>query len=292
LILGFSWLLTWLGLPRWIGLLVWLAFVEVGYQLRGSVGKRFIGLSLPVRNRFQFYQREIAGKTASLAIFGIGFLMILSRERLALHDYMAKTRVFQVRYVGFLRRASAFLLAGLGGVATTAYFLQPLQIANHFSLIPEAGEMFSLASIVKHMPAVATLYVYNTQGKPIAQGSGFLITDDGVGVTNYHVIKDAFSGEARLGDGRIFHILSVHAYKENYDIAIFQLGRKTSAGLERATDLPHLVLSHEDFGPHFAGFVGQPRVQSEGRGRGDCDLSIYGGPKSQFRHPGKRGFFD
>jgi hypothetical protein len=41
-------------------------------------------------------------------------------------------------------------------------------------------------------------------------------------------------------DGRLYHILNVHAYNEDRDIAIFQLGRKMSLGTELAKDLPHL----------------------------------------------------
>ena len=97
--------------------------------------------------------------------------------------------------------------------------------------------------ISQQTPAIATVYVYNDRGKIFGQGSGFLITDDGVGVTNFHVIKDAFSAEVKLGDGRLFDLLAVHAYDEDRDIAIFQLGRKTSLGVEFAKNLPYLNLS-------------------------------------------------
>src|SRR5258708_37745138 len=82
-------LLMWLGLKWWIIFPTWLAFVEIGYQLKGSIGKSFVGISFPVKTRFQHYLRETVRKLASLALFGIGFLMILSKERLALHVYIA-----------------------------------------------------------------------------------------------------------------------------------------------------------------------------------------------------------
>lgn len=60
------------------------------------------------------------------------------------------------------------------------------------------------------MSAVATIYVYDVRGKAIGQGSGFLISGDGVCVTNFHVIKDGYSFDVKLGDGRLYHVLAVH----------------------------------------------------------------------------------
>ena len=97
------------------------------------------------------------------------------------------------------------------------------------------------------MPSVATIYVYDSRAKLIGQGSGFLITSDGVLVTNFHVIKDdAYSAGARLGDGRRYDLLAVQAYDAKRDVAIMQLGRKLSSGtVEEAKDLPFVVLAKE-----------------------------------------------
>jgi S1-C subfamily serine protease len=238
-------LLMWLGLRWWVIVLTWLVFIEIGYQLKGSIGKSFVGISIPVRTRFQHYLRETIGKLASLAIFGIGFLMIFSKERLALHDYMAKTRVLRIVSASTLRQAivSVSLLFCL---VTGVYFLLRTEHPNSLSNLVNSSEPSTLSSLVKQMPAVATMYVYNGQGKLVGQGSGFLITSDGVGVTNFHVIKDAYSADVKLGDGRLYHVLAVHAYNEDRDIAIFQLGRKMSLGVEPAKDLPHLEVSTEE----------------------------------------------
>jgi len=240
-------LLMWLGLKWWVVLPVWLVFIEIGYQLKGSIGKSFVGISVPVKTRFQHYLRETLGKAASLALFGIGFLMIFSKERLALHDYVATTRVLRIGRAAPLRQA-IIGLSLLAGLVTGAYFLMRPDHSTHSHPPLNSTEPSTLSPIVKQMPAVATLYVYNGRGKLIGQGSGFLITSDGVGVTNFHVIEDAYSAEVKLGDGRLYHLLSVHAYEADRDIAIFQLGRKTSVGVQKAKDLPYLSLATEEAG--------------------------------------------
>lgn len=238
-------LLMWIGLKWWVVFPTWFVFIEIGYQLKGSIGKSLVGISVPVKSRFQHYLRETLGKLASLAIFGIGFLMIFSKERLALHDYMAATRVLRIGRAAPLRQAiiGLFLLVGL---VTGAYLLVRTDHSDRSSPLLKSAEPSTLNLIVRQMPAVATLYVYDGRSKLIGQGSGFLITSDGVGVTNFHVIKDAFSAEIKLGDGRLFHLLSVRAYEADRDIAIFQLGRKTSVAVEEAKDLPYLSLATEE----------------------------------------------
>lgn len=235
----------WIGLKWWIAFPIWLILTEIGYQLRGSIGKSLLGQYIKEKNRRQHYLRETIGKIASLATFGIGFLMILSKERLALHDYMAKTSVRRTGNAGRARQAVVSVVL-LMGAALLAYLAFSPNKAKH-SLSPFANKReTALDSIVAQMPAVMTIYIYSGQGKTIGQGSGFVISSDGICATNFHVLKDAYSADAKLGDGRIFHLLAIHAYDAERDIAIFQLGRKTSKGIERARDLPYLTLSTED----------------------------------------------
>ena len=250
--------LIWLGVKWWVIFPIWLVLTEVGYQVKGSIGKSFLGLSVSVKNRARHYLRETIGKLASVATFGIGFLMVFSSEKLALHDYMARTSVVRVDTAQRVRQAISSLLLLLAIVSIGYFGLRPETI--HRTLAPPThNQPPSLNAIVSQVPAVMTIYVYDPLGKPIGLGSGFLISADGVGVTNFHVLKDAYSADAKLGDGRLFHVLAVHAYDSEKDVAIFQLGRKTSKGIEQARDLPSLRMSSTDVqtGDHIA-TVGSP----------------------------------
>jgi S1-C subfamily serine protease len=237
--------LIWIGLKWWVAFPIWLVLTEIGYQLRGSIGKSLLGQYINEKSRHQHYLRETIGKIASTATFGIGFLMILSKERLALHDYMANTSV--LRTGNAVRVRQAIVSVGLlTGAVLVAYFaFNPSKVNHNLPSFGESKRENGLDSIVSQMPGVMTIYVYNGHGKVVGQGSGFVISSDGICATNFHVLKDAYSADAKLGDGRLFHLLAVHAYDAERDIAIFQLGRKTSKGIERARDLPFLTLSSE-----------------------------------------------
>lgn len=234
-------LLVWLGLKWWLTFVVWLCLTELGYQLKGSLGKSLIGLSVSVKNRRQHYLRETIGKLASLAIFGIGYLMILSKEHQALHDYMAKTRVVRTGKLQAPRLAAITLCLLLGVVIGGYHLTHPKTPSSPAQ--PDHSHNTSLDSITSRIPAVVTLYTYNARGKAVAQGSGFLITSDGIGVTNFHVLKGSYAADAKLGDGRLYNVIQIKAYDPNRDIAIFQLGRKTAGETERPKKLPFLTLA-------------------------------------------------
>jgi S1-C subfamily serine protease len=239
---GCTALLIWLGMKWWIAFPVWLVLTEIGYQLKGGIGKSFMGLSVPITSRSQYYLRETIGKLASVATFGIGFLMVFSKERLALHDHMSKTAVLRVGGIPRIRTAIVSV-AVIFGLSSLAYLV--LRTNKTDRSIPSSAqtEPTSLTTITSQLPAVATIYVYDSRGKPVGQGSGFLINADGLCVTNFHVIQDAFSADIKLGDGRLYHLLSVSAYDMEHDLAIVQLGRKTSSGIEEAKELPFLRLA-------------------------------------------------
>jgi len=242
--LALSALLIWLGLKWWLSLVIWAGLTELGYQLKGSIGKSLVGLSIPVKSRRQHYFRETVGKLASLAIFGIGYLMILSKEHLALHDYMAKTRVLRTGKVQAPRLAVITLCLLVGMVVGGYHFTHPK--AQSPSVPSNQNQGASLDPIISRIPAVVTLYTYDTRGKAVAQGSGFLIASNGVGVTNFHVVNGSYSADAKLGNGRLYNLIEIQAYDPDRDIAIFQLGRKTPTGVEQAKDLPFLTVAPDE----------------------------------------------
>jgi hypothetical protein len=59
-------------------------------------------------------------------------------------------------------------------------------------------------------------------GRPLAQGSGFLISKDGRLVTNYHVIKSGSSAIIKFPDGAFFVIEGLLAFDKDSDVAVLK----------------------------------------------------------------------
>jgi tetratricopeptide (TPR) repeat protein len=73
--------------------------------------------------------------------------------------------------------------------------------------------------------AVVVIYAYDKEDKRIAQGSGFIVRDDGAIVTNYHVISNAKDIKVKVGD-KLFKVEGfLHTDKEN-DIVILKVESK------------------------------------------------------------------
>ncbi len=213
--------LRWAGLGWWSAILAWVLFVEVGYYLRGSLGKALFGLAIQVRGRGSHYLREIIGKLASLLTFGIGFLLVMSRDRLALHDHIARTRVVCLRpRPAIARTVAAFVL--LLGIGLSTYVGTRLGLPKGSSLTPVTVSN-SLETITQQIPSVLTLYTYDRGGKLSGLGSGFVVSPEGLATSNFHVLEKAYRAEVRLGDGRVFHVLRVHAFSRDEDWLLFQL---------------------------------------------------------------------
>ena len=59
-------------------------------------------------------------------------------------------------------------------------------------------------------------------GKPIAQGTGFFVSKDGLIVTNYHVIAEGSSAVVKLPDGAFYAVDGVLAFDKARDVAIIR----------------------------------------------------------------------
>ncbi|MBO5892303.1 MAG: trypsin-like peptidase domain-containing protein [Oscillospiraceae bacterium] len=67
-----------------------------------------------------------------------------------------------------------------------------------------------------------------------ASGSGFILTDDGYVVTNYHVIENANQVQVSLSDSKSSsYVAKIVGYDVAHDVAVLKI---------EATDLPHVVL--------------------------------------------------
>ena len=99
-------------------------------------------------------------------------------------------------------------------VITTGFFLYTGR-KNDFSDDPTAIEQAS--------KSVVLLECYDKNGDLYCTGSAFAAFEDGVFITNYHVVEqEVYSIIAKSEDGTMFTIDSVLAYEPQYDIAIIR----------------------------------------------------------------------
>jgi hypothetical protein len=110
-------------------------------------------------------------------------------------------------------------------------------VNNHFAtklfLLAFLGASFVSAQSVppkKDIPtiakaangAVVSIVMSDKDSNPIAQGSGFLVSKDGIIITNYHVIAEGSSALAKLPDGAFFLVDGVLAFDKARDLAVIK----------------------------------------------------------------------
>ena len=72
-------------------------------------------------------------------------------------------------------------------------------------------------------PSVVYIEVSDSNGIPIASGSGFIIDSTGKIATNYHVIKGAYSAKVKTYDGKTYDVSKVFAYDSTQDMALIKI---------------------------------------------------------------------
>ena len=70
---------------------------------------------------------------------------------------------------------------------------------------------------------VGEIVIYNSDGEAEAQGTGFFINDKGCMVTNYHVMKGAYSAEVTLYNGARYDVDAVIDYNASVDICMIKV---------------------------------------------------------------------
>lgn len=88
--------------------------------------------------------------------------------------------------------------------------------------------------------AVLTIVGTDRRGSPVVQGSGFIVTPDGLAISNYHVLNGVSQAVAECCGGRDFEIRSVNGSDRDKDLILFQL--YDSGSTSKPHDLPHVVL--------------------------------------------------
>ncbi len=77
----------------------------------------------------------------------------------------------------------------------------------------------AITTIVKKIaPSVVLITTYDKDGNPLAQGSGFFISESGDLITNIHVLQGSTRAEVKTSDGKIFPIKFVITEDKQADI--------------------------------------------------------------------------
>lgn len=97
------------------------------------------------------------------------------------------------------------------------------------------GDMSQL--VKSTIDAVVLIVVNDATGKPVREGSGFLVSPDGKIVTNHHVIGGASSATVKLNNGAFFPVEGIMADDPEHDLALIKVPGK---------NLPYLTLEDSD----------------------------------------------
>jgi len=93
--------------------------------------------------------------------------------------------------------------------------------------------------------AVATLTTYDASGHAVEQGTGFFVTNNGVLVTAYHVLKGAATIRAHLPSGAYYVFKGIRAADEKADIAVLQFDATDTPSVKALGDSDKLRVGDE-----------------------------------------------
>jgi len=87
------------------------------------------------------------------------------------------------------------------------------------------GQSFGqLQELIKQKEnAIFAIYTYDDFGVATGIGTGFFISSDGIGISNYHVLEDASRGVIKTIDGKTYEINEVLSLNEQADIIKFKV---------------------------------------------------------------------
>ncbi len=109
-----------------------------------------------------------------------------------------------------------------------------------------AGEAPAASLRQKSLPlnAVLTILSKRADGTTFAQGSGFLLTPDGLAASNYHVLDGASLATAECCNGRTFDVRTLEGVDAKRDLVVFQLYERGSS--RKPDGLPYVTLQASD----------------------------------------------
>jgi len=221
--------------------LIWVVLVSVSNLLKDNhkvkwyLRKRFVFLSLivfpPLGAIFLWSGSKFkrATKITLTIIFGVLFIWT------QLHYYnryekLAKKAPFEriIDMIAKPKKKVHLKIAGreaLSGLSLMAAAPQDVK------------DRLPVSDIVSRCsPGVVSIKTKDKYGKEIGMGSGFLISSDGLIVTNFHVMESAHRAEVNVGDKIYREVYFVKGLPE-FDIAVIKIN---------SSDLPYLNLGNSD----------------------------------------------
>jgi pSer/pThr/pTyr-binding forkhead associated (FHA) protein len=132
---------------------------------------------------------------------------------------------------------ASFIILCLSGwyiVSETGWFSR-----NHNDSIPsDTVPVFNnLKDLVKYAEkAVFLIESKNNYGKPMMYGTGFFISNEGIGITNAHVLQGGSSFTIKTSDGQIYKINEILKTNSTYDYAIFRVDADRNFTILKITD--------------------------------------------------------
>lgn len=107
--------------------------------------------------------------------------------------------------------------------AEAATILLRMADASKRVFVQKAGKLTAEEIYDKCAPSVFLIDVYDEEGLLLKSGSGFFITEDGLAVTNCHVIGDAEYASVTLDNGEKREIEGIYGYSMENDCALIQI---------------------------------------------------------------------
>jgi len=98
--------------------------------------------------------------------------------------------------------------------------------------VTAAEDLEPAALFARASPAVVCIEVTDAEYKKRGQGSGFLVSHDGMIVTNYHVMHVGRRALVRFGDSKTFPVTAVLAQDKEKDLAVLKIAAKGMPYLE------------------------------------------------------------
>jgi len=120
---------------------------------------------------------------------------------------------------GFLLKLSWLFLSFVFTVPTFAQ-----TESKHIKNVPLPEE--KILDVSAALESVVSLVISDSEGKAIAQGSGFLVDGSGKVVTNSHVIENAASVAIKSTEGAVYQVTGILAIDKDNDLAVLKVAGK------------------------------------------------------------------